>query len=58
MRLQHSDRIFNMGVDAVGPAFNFESKYRVTLLIRENWSKGTGAPPVIKGLVCFTDGPK
>jgi len=38
------------------PAFNFEPKYRVTMLTREDWTKGTGAPPVIKGLIWFTDG--
>ena len=30
MRLQQSDPIFNMGVDVMRPAFNFEPKYRVT----------------------------
>jgi len=29
---------------------------RVTMLTREDWTKGTGAPPGIKGLVWFTDG--
>ena len=38
------------------PTFNFESKYRVTMLTREEWTKGTGTPPVVKGLVWFTDG--
>jgi ribonuclease HI len=40
------------------PAFNFEPKYRVTMLTREDWSKGTGIPPVVKGFVWFTDGSK
>jgi hypothetical protein len=52
MRLQQSDPIFNMGVDAMRPAFNFEPKYR------EDWTKGTGTPPVVKGLIWFTDGSK
>jgi len=39
------------------PAFNFEPKYRVTMLTREEWTKGTGTPAV-KGLVWFTDGSK
>ena len=39
------------------PAFNFEPKYRVTMLTREDWTKGTGTP-VVKGLVWFTDGSK
>ena len=30
MWLQQSDPTFNMGVDAMRPAFNFEPKYRVT----------------------------
>jgi hypothetical protein len=45
-----------MGVDAMRPALNFEPKYRVTMLTREDWTKGTGTPPVVKGLVCFTGG--
>jgi hypothetical protein len=44
-----------MGVDFMRPAFNLEPKYRVTLLTREDWMKGTGVPPVVKGLVWFTD---
>jgi len=40
------------------PAFNFEPKYRVTMLTRGDWTKGTGTPPVVKGLVWFTDGSK
>jgi hypothetical protein len=56
MWLQQSDPTFNMGVDAMRPAFNFEPKYRVTMLTREDWTRGTGTPPVVKGLVWFTDG--
>ena len=37
------------------PAFNFEPKYRFTTLTKENWTKGTGTPPVVKELVRFTD---
>jgi hypothetical protein len=44
-----------MGVDAMRPAFNFEPKYRVIMLTREIWTKGTGTPPIVKGLVWFTD---
>ena len=40
------------------PEFNFEPKYRVTMLTREDLTKGTGTPPVVKGLVWFTDGSK
>jgi hypothetical protein len=39
MRLQQSDPIFNMGVDIMRPAFNFEPKYRVIMLTREDWTK-------------------
>jgi len=37
-------------------AFNFEPKYMVTMLTTEDWTRGTGTPPVVKGLVWFTDG--
>jgi ribonuclease HI len=47
-----------MGVDVMRPAFNFEPKYRVTMLTREDWTKGTHTPPVVKGFVWFTDGSK
>ena len=58
MRLQQSDPIFNLGVDVMRPAFNFEPNYRVIMLTREDWTKGTGTPPVVKGLVWFTVGSK
>jgi hypothetical protein len=51
MRIQQSDPIFNMGVDVMRPAFNFEPKYRVTMSTREAWTKETGTPPAVKGLV-------
>jgi hypothetical protein len=38
------------------PAYNFEPKYRVTVLTREDWTTGNGTPPMIKGHVWFTDG--
>jgi len=44
-----------MGVEAMRPAFNFEPKYRVTMLSGKDWTKGTGAPPVVQGLVWFTE---
>ena len=43
-----------MEVYVMTPAFNFEPKYRVTMLTRENMTKGTGTPPVVKGLIWFT----
>jgi ribonuclease HI len=47
-----------MGLDAMRPTYNLEPKYRVTLLTRENWTRGSGAPPEIKGLIWYTDGSK
>jgi hypothetical protein len=47
-----------MGVDIMRPGFNFEPKYRVTTLTMEDWTKGTGTPTAVKGLVWFTDGSK
>jgi hypothetical protein len=58
MQLQQSDLTFNMGVDVMRPAFNLEPKYRVTMLMRKDWTKATGAPPAVKGLVWFTNGSK
>jgi len=49
--------MFNMGVDVMNPAFNFEPKYRFTLG-REDWTKETGTLSLVKGLVWFTDGSK
>ena len=36
--------------------FNLDPKYMVTMMTREERTRGTGTPPVVKGLVCFTDG--
>jgi len=58
MWLQQSDPIFNIRVNVMRPVFNLEPKYRVTMLTREDWTNGTGAPPAVKGLVWFTDGSK
>jgi len=44
-----------MGVDVTKPIFNLEPKYRVTMLTREEWTRGLGTPAV-KGLVWVTDG--
>ena len=33
------------------PAYNYGPQYRVTMLTREDWTKATGAPHVVKGLV-------
>jgi ribonuclease HI len=45
-----------MGNDSMRPAYNFEPNCRVTIMTREDWTKGTGPPPVVKGLIWFTDG--
>jgi len=45
-----------MGVDIMRIAFNLEPQYRVIMLMREDWTKATGTPPAVKGLVWFTDG--
>ena len=45
-----------MGVDIMKPVLNLEPKYRVTVLTREEWTRGPGTPSAIKGLVWFTDG--
>jgi hypothetical protein len=56
MRLKRLDSKFNMGVDVMRPAFNLEPHYRVTLFTREERTRGPGTPPVVRGLVWFTDG--
>jgi len=58
MWLQQSDPIFNMGIDVMRSAFNLEPNYRVTILMRKDWTKANGAPPAVNGLVWFTDGSK
>jgi hypothetical protein len=50
MQLQQLDPIFNMGVDVMRPAVNLDSKYMVTMLTREEWTRRPGTPPVVKGL--------
>jgi hypothetical protein len=55
-RLQQSDPIFNMRVDVMKPTYNFECKYRVVALTREDWISGTGTSPSVTGRVCFPDG--
>jgi len=55
-QLQKSDPIYAMGVDIMKPVFNLEPKYRVTMLTTEEWTRSPGTPPVVKGLVWFTDG--
>jgi hypothetical protein len=38
------------------PAFNLKHKYRVTMLTREEWTRGPGSPALVKGIIRFTDG--
>jgi hypothetical protein len=38
------------------PVFNIKQKYRVTMLAREEWTRGPGTPSMVKGIVWFTDG--
>jgi ribonuclease HI len=45
-----------MRVDFMRPDFNLEPTYRVTMLTREEWTRGPGTPPMVKGLICHTDG--
>jgi ribonuclease HI len=44
-----------MEVDVTKRVFNLEPKYRVTMLTIEEWTRGPGTPPVVKGLVCYMD---
>jgi len=57
-QLQKSDPIFNMSIDIMMPVFNLEPKYRVTMLAREEWTSDPRTPPMVKGLIWFTDGSK
>ena len=58
MQFQQSDPMFNIGVDTMRPAYNFEPQCGVAMLTREDWTKATGASTAVKGLVWFTDGSK
>jgi len=57
MQLQQSDPIFNMGVNVMRPAFNFEPRYRVTMLTTEEWTKGPETSPQLRGLSGIQMGP-
>jgi hypothetical protein len=45
-----------MGVNVMRTVFNLEPKYRVTMWTREEWTRGPRTPPIVKGLIWFTDG--
>jgi hypothetical protein len=39
------------------PAFNFEPNYRVMILTKEEWTRGTGTPAAVRlRLIWFTEG--
>jgi len=38
------------------PVFNLELKYKVTMSTREAWTRCPRTPPMVKGLVWYTDG--
>jgi hypothetical protein len=40
------------------PGFNLEPRYRVAMLAREEWARCPGTPPMVKGLMWYTDGSK
>jgi len=40
------------------PTYNLEPKCRVTMLTRENWTRDSGAPPEVRGLIWYTYGSK
>jgi ribonuclease HI len=45
-----------MRVNFMRPVYNLEPQYRVTMLAKEEWTRNPGTPPVVKGLVWYTDG--
>jgi hypothetical protein len=53
-----SDPEFNVGFDVMEPDFNLETHYKVTMLTREEWTRGPGTPPIVSVLGWFTDGSK
>jgi hypothetical protein len=42
--------------DTVRPAYSLEPKYRVIILTREEWTKGSVSNLVVNGLIWFTEG--
>jgi len=44
-----------MRVDIMKQVFNLKPKYMVTMLTREEWTRGPRTLPMVKGLVWFTD---
>ena len=58
MRLQKSDPIFNREFDVMRPAFNFEIKFRLTKLTREEWTRGPRTPLNVRGSPAIQNGPR
>ena len=56
MHFQKLHPVFNMGVDVMRPHFNFEPKYRDSVLTREEWIRGPGISSTVKWLVWYTYG--
>jgi hypothetical protein len=44
-----------MRVDFMRPVFNLESSYRITMLAGDEWARISETPPMVKGLVWYTD---
>jgi hypothetical protein len=42
-----------MEVDVMRPAFNIEPTYRVTMLAREEWTRGPGTSPVERARLVY-----
>jgi hypothetical protein len=58
MQLQKLDPICAMENDVIGPPFNFEPKFRVSMLTREAQIRGPKSSPAVKGPIWYTDGSK
>jgi hypothetical protein len=56
MWLLNFDPILSMEIYVIMPVLNLKPNYWVTMLPREEWTRGPGTPPVVKWLVWFTDG--
>jgi hypothetical protein len=56
MWLQRLNPIFSMGNHIMRPADNFEPKYMVIIPTRQEWTERPRPPPVVNGLVWYTDG--
>jgi hypothetical protein len=48
---QKAGPIFNIGVDVITPGSNLDTKYMVTVLTREKWTRRPGTLPAVEVLV-------